>query len=133
MKKVNSKSKTKVKSGSSELKEYRAHVRKRLSELTPTLQKAAIGDFSMEIKIPRKEDEFSELFVGLNLMMEDLKELEETRRKTEEERRKIEQERQRRLVELEKWRKLTTERELKMIELKKEISELKRKLGEPAE
>ena len=128
MKKVKSKSKTKVKSSSGGLKKYRTYVKKKLSELAPVLQKAAIGDFSMEIKIPGKEDEFSELFVGLSLMMEDLKELEETRKKTEEERRKIGQERQKRLVELERWRKLTTARELKMVELKKEMEGLKEEL-----
>lgn len=124
MKKTKSNSKTKANSAPKELKKYRAYVRKRLSELTPILQKTAVGDFLQKIKIPSKEDEFSEIYVGLNLMMEDLKELEETRRKTEEERRKTEGERQKRLVELERWRQLTTERELKMIELKKEIERL---------
>ena len=115
----------KAKSEPEELKKYKEYVKKSLSELTPILQKAAVGDFTKEIEIPKKEDEFSELFVGLSLMMEDLRELEEVRKKTEEERERTEAERKKRLSELERWRKLTTERELKMVELKKEISTLK--------
>lgn len=118
----------KAKSEPKELKKYKEYVKKSLSELTPILQKAAVGDFTKEIEIPKKEDEFSELFVGLSLMMEDLRELEEARKKTEEERKKTEVERQKRLSGLEKWRKLTTERELKMVELKKEISTLKEEI-----
>lgn len=118
----------KAKSEPKELKKYKEYVKKSLSELTPILQKAAVGDFTKEIEIPKKEDEFSELFVGLSLMMEDLRELEEARRKTEEEREKTEAERKKRLSGLEKWRKLTTERELKMVELKKEISTLKEEI-----
>jgi len=114
----------KAKSKPEKLKKYKEYVKKSLSELTPILQKAAVGDFTKEIEIPKKEDEFSELFVGLSLMMEDLRELEEVRKKTEEERKKTEAERQIRLSELEKWRKLTTDRELKMVELKKEIDRL---------
>ena len=121
--------KTKSKSSPEELKEYREYVRKRLSELTPTLQKAAVGDFSLEIEIPGKEDEFSELCVGLNLMMEDLRELDATRRLTEQERGKAEEERKKRLLELEKWRNLTTGREMRMVELKKEITELENKIN----
>ena len=102
--------------------------------------KSNFHNFLHKIIIPPKEDEFSELYVGLNLMMEDLKELDETRKKTEEERKKTEEERQKRLVELERWRQLTTERELKMVELKKEIEglteeveRLKAKTGESIE
>jgi methyl-accepting chemotaxis protein len=120
----------KAKSKPEELKKYKEYVKKSLSELTPILQKAAVGDFTKEIEIPKKEDEFSELFVGLSLMMEDLRELEEARRKTEEERKKTEAEHQKRLFELERWRKLTTERELKMVELKKEIDTLKEEIEE---
>lgn len=123
-----------VKVESKELKKHKEHVKKRLSELTPILQKASVGDFTEEIEIPKKEDEFSELFVGLNLMMEDLRELEEARKKTEEEKERTVKERQKRLSELEKWRKVTTERELRMVELKKEIEtlreEIKRLKGE---
>ncbi|MDD4902312.1 MAG: ATP-binding protein [Patescibacteria group bacterium] len=49
--------------------------KKNLSSLIPVLQKISMGDFSENIAIPEKEDEFTELFVALNLMFDDLKEL----------------------------------------------------------
>jgi len=105
------------------LKQYKEYVKKRLATITPLLQKAAVGDFSEKIEIPQKEDEFTELLVGLSLMVEDLKGLEEERKNTEVETRK-------RLLELEKWKRLTTGRELKMIELKKELERLKKEFQE---
>ena len=114
----------KAKSKPEELKKYKDYVKKSLSELTPILQKAAVGDFTEGIEIPKEENEFSELFVGLSLMMEDLREMGRARKKTEEEGERTKTERQKRLSELERWRKLTTERELRMVELKKEISAL---------
>jgi len=121
------------KSGSKDLKKYQEYVKKKLGKLTPILQKAAVGDFTVKIDIPEKEDEFSELLVGLNLMLDDLREWDKTRKAVEEEKK-------RRLFELEQWRELTTGRELKMIGLKKEIkalkeeiNNLKKKLGEPVE
>jgi len=106
---------------SKELKEYKEYVRKRLTKLTPILQKAAMGDFTEEIKIPEKEDEFSELLVGLSLMIDDLREL----KKVQE---KVEKERIERLAELERWKKITVGRELKMAELKQEIEKLKEEI-----
>jgi len=104
------------------LEEYKRYVRKRLAELTPIIQKAAVGDFSKIIKIDQEEHEFTELFVGLNLMIDDLKELDEARRATEKEE-------QKRLGELEKWKMLTTGRELKMVGLKKKIIQLEEKIS----
>jgi PAS domain S-box-containing protein len=46
------------------------YVRKRLAELNPVLTGAAVGDFTKDVKIPNKEDEFTELFVGVQLMLE---------------------------------------------------------------
>lgn len=65
---------------------YREWVHRRLAEITPVLEKVSMGDFSQKIEVPRdEEDEFSELFVGLNLMVEDLRFMfEENRSKTEE-------------------------------------------------
>lgn len=108
-----------VKPSLKKLEEYKEYVKKRLAQLTPILQKAAMGDFTGEIEIPLREDEYSELLVGLSLMMDDLRRLEEARKKSEETKKE-------RLFELEKWRKLTTGREIKMAELKKEIERLKK-------
>ena len=104
-----------------ELTKYKEYVKKRLGKLTPVLQKAAVGDFTEKIETPKKEDEFSEQLVGLNLMIDDLQELERANRKSAEEKRK-------RLVELEYWRKITTGRELKMVELKREIESFKKQI-----
>lgn len=110
-----------AKTTSKELEKHKEYVKKRLAELTPIIQKAAVGDFSAEIKIPEKEDEFSELLVGLSLMMDDLRELERVRRKSRQERKK-------RLEELERWRQLTTGREIKMVALKEELESLKEEI-----
>lgn len=105
------------------MKDYKEYVRARLAKITPILQRAAVGDFSGEIQIPDEEDEFSELLIGLNLMMDDLRRLEETKRESEKEKGE-------RLSELEKWRRLTTGRELRMVELKERVEALEKKLGE---
>ncbi len=107
--------------GSQELKKYKEYVKERLAKLTPILQKAAVGDFTEKIETPEKEDEFSELFVGLSLMIDDLRELEKVRERGEKEKKE-------RLVQLERWRQLTTGRELKMVELKQEIKALKEEI-----
>ena len=57
------------------LEKYKEKINVRLNEITPILQKYAIGDFSENIKIPEEEDEFTELFVSLNLMADDIREL----------------------------------------------------------
>ena len=58
-----------------ELKQYREYVSARLSELSPLLQNYAVGDFSENIQIPEEEDEFTELLVGLTLMVDDIREM----------------------------------------------------------
>jgi PAS domain S-box-containing protein len=84
-----------------ELETYRTNTARRLSALTPVLQKASTGVFAgNDIVVPEKEDEFTELLVGLKLMLDDLNELDRERKKieaekieaikrTEEERRKL--------------------------------------------
>ena len=57
------------------LSDYKKFVEQKLLHLTPYLQRVAMGDFSRIIKLPEKEDEFTELVVSINLMIEDLKEL----------------------------------------------------------
>ncbi len=90
------------------LENYKTGTAQRLSELTPFLQRTATGDFSEVPKIPYQEDEFTELFVGLRLMIEDLREAQAQRekeqaekiaavKKTEEERRQLAEEYSRRL------------------------------------
>ncbi|PIP03481.1 MAG: hypothetical protein COZ49_03470 [Candidatus Yonathbacteria bacterium CG_4_10_14_3_um_filter_47_65] len=69
-----------------ELEDYKINTAKKLATLTPILQRTATGVFSTKIKIPREEDEFTELLVGLALMIDDLEEMEKTRKESEERR-----------------------------------------------
>lgn len=66
-----------------DLEKYQQFVRSRLHELTPFLQNYALGDFSDSIRVPEDEDEFTELIVGLKLMVEDFREMMMEREKTE--------------------------------------------------
>ena len=59
----------------SELAQYKAYVTARLGRLSPLLQDYALGDFSENIEIPEEENEFTELLVGLNLMVDDIREI----------------------------------------------------------
>ena len=52
----------------SELEKYKQHVSSQLSNLSPLLQSYALGDFSRTLEIPDKENEFTELLVGLSLL-----------------------------------------------------------------
>jgi len=53
---------------------YRQHVRERLGRLLPIFTSASVGDFSRNIDIPPDEDEFTELFVGTQLILEVVRE-----------------------------------------------------------
>jgi PAS domain S-box-containing protein len=57
------------------MEEYKEYVSARLSHLSPFMQSYALGDFSEPLEIPEEEDEFTELFVGLTLMVDDIKEM----------------------------------------------------------
>ena len=57
------------------MEKYKEYVAAQLGKISPLLQSYAIGDFSKSIKIPEKEDEFTELLVGISLMADDIKEL----------------------------------------------------------
>jgi PAS domain S-box-containing protein len=56
------------------IEQYKQYVAGRLAEVSPLLQRYALGDFSESIDIPGEEDEFTELFVAMNLMVDDLRE-----------------------------------------------------------
>lgn len=58
----------------SEEKRYRKSVQKRLDELSPILARAAIGDFSKNVPFRKREDEFSELYAGLQVMIDVIRE-----------------------------------------------------------
>jgi PAS domain S-box-containing protein len=56
-----------------ELEAYKQFVAAQLGNLNPLLQNYAIGDFSENIPVPEEENEFTELFVGLSLMVDDFR------------------------------------------------------------
>jgi PAS domain S-box-containing protein len=49
---------------------YKSYVAGKLAKLTPIFAKASIGDFSDTIELPDEDDEFTELFVGVQVMLE---------------------------------------------------------------
>ena len=59
----------------SELEQHKDYVAAQLGKLSPLLQDYALGDFSKSIEIPKEESEFTELLVGLSLMVDDIKEM----------------------------------------------------------
>jgi len=65
-----------------ELEQYKKIVAERLASLSPFLQNYAMGDFSEGIDIPEEEDEFTELLVGLSLMVDDFREMIREREET---------------------------------------------------
>ena len=64
------------------LEKYKAYVAKRLGDLSPFLVKYAMGDFSQKIDLPKEEDEFTELLVALNLMVDDVRSTMDEKEKT---------------------------------------------------
>lgn len=64
---------------------YKEWVTDRLSRIAPAMERVSVGDFSENIPLPEEEDEFTELLVGLNLMIDDLRFMfEENRRRSQE-------------------------------------------------
>jgi diguanylate cyclase (GGDEF)-like protein len=53
-----------------ELDEYKKYVQKRLEALQAVFSKASIGDYSEDVKIPEGDDEFTELAMGVQVMVE---------------------------------------------------------------
>ncbi|MDD4412573.1 MAG: PAS domain-containing protein [Patescibacteria group bacterium] len=51
------------------------YAKERLAQVAPILHQTAMGNFSQTIPLPEGEDEFTEHFVSINLMIEDLNSL----------------------------------------------------------
>lgn len=52
------------------LEECKKYVQQRLEELRPLFAKVAIGDFSNDVPMPEEDDEFTELYTGIQTMIE---------------------------------------------------------------
>jgi two-component system, OmpR family, phosphate regulon sensor histidine kinase PhoR len=57
-----------------DLTRYQQHLRRQLKSLTPVFAKAVIGDFSAQVPIPEKEDELTEFFVGVQIILDTIRE-----------------------------------------------------------
>src|SRR5690554_5047376 len=57
-----------------DLEAYKKYVSEKLKGLTPIFARASIGDFSEDVEIPEGEDEFSELYAGIGIMLEVIQE-----------------------------------------------------------
>ncbi len=64
--------------------QYKEHVKQRLQPILDILPSIAEGDFSKSLGIPQEEDELTELYVGINYMLEDLLENLKERERAEE-------------------------------------------------
>lgn len=56
------------------LNDYKVEVKRRLSELNDVFAKASIGDFTEDVKLSDQEDEFSEFFAGVQIMIDVIRE-----------------------------------------------------------
>ena len=63
-----------------ELDDYKHYVRKKLEALKPVFARAAQGNYSVNVEIPTENDEFLDLYVGVQVMIETIrKQLDELR------------------------------------------------------
>ncbi len=70
---------------SSDLQKYQAYVRQKLNEINDYLAYISVGDFTRRFNVFELEDnEFAELFCGLDLMMDDLVETQDELKHTNE-------------------------------------------------
>lgn len=107
-----------------ELEAYKRHVQEKLAFLNPIFANAAIGDFSKDIEMSHEEDEFTEFYTGIQLMIEvirqKLAELETLNKQLSE-----------KVDESQRVNQVLIGRELKMVELKNEVNKLRLALGQP--
>jgi len=58
----------------SSVEAYKKKVAAKLDALQPVFAGASIGDFSKDVKIPKDDDEFAQLYVGIQIMIEIVRE-----------------------------------------------------------
>ncbi len=93
----------------------------RLQGLMPIFAKAAVGDFSQDPEIPAEDDQVAEIYMGVKVMLEvireKLTELENLNKQLKD-----------KLQEQESTINSLVGRELRMVELKQEIEKMKSEL-----
>lgn len=57
-----------------DLQKYQKHIKTRLQEIAPVFAKATVGDFSGNVTIPKQQDELTEFFVGVQIILETIRE-----------------------------------------------------------
>ena len=112
------------------LEKYKKETSKRLEELIPVFQKIANGDFTSEVSIPEKEDEFTPLIITLSMLLDDLKFLDKENKTKTEELENSKKNLEAKVEQLENFQKIVVGRELKMKDLKDENESLKSRLEE---
>lgn len=100
-----------------ELEAYKQYVRKKLDALSDVFARASIGDFSHNVAVPDEDDEFTELYVGVQIMVEVIREKIEDLQNVNERLAK-------QIKDLERLNRFMVGRELKMRELKHELKKL---------
>jgi len=58
----------------SALEKYKKEVHEKLAVLQPLFANASVGDFSKDVKIPKTNDEFAQLYTGIQIMIEIVRE-----------------------------------------------------------
>ena len=97
-------------------------IEKRINEILNAIMEVARGEYSIQIELSGKSDVIDSLAMGVNMMIEDIKNnMDEIEKGEKQLKEKVE--------ELEKYKEITIGRELRIIELKKEIDRLLKKLG----
>lgn len=106
-----------------ELEAYKKYVRKKLDALSDVFARASIGDFSKNVAIPDEDDDFTELYVGVQIMVEVIREKIDDLEKVNERLAK-------QIHDLERLNRFMIGREMKMRELKQELKILEAAIKE---
>ncbi len=54
--------------------EYKRYVEEHLADLMPVFANASVGDFSKDVKLPATDDAFAEMYAGVQMMLDVIRE-----------------------------------------------------------